>query len=147
MSESNSDNKGFWLSGGDAWARGSAPIAIKQAEHDEIERKTEEFIAAGGKIDYRAPGDSSDFKPKIPQAHNHRACSKVRPPTSKQFQILRLVIDAAEDGIFNRTVIRRQLSDADAGNLQSNLAALVKKGYIEGTGTRNQYKIIKPIDA
>ena len=147
MSESNSDNKGFWLTGGDAWARASASITIKQAEHDEIERQIDEFIAAGGKIDYREPGDSSDFKPKIPQAHNHRICSKIRPPKSKQLQVMRLAIDAAENGIFNRTVIRRRLTDADSGNLQSNLASLVKKGYIEGTGTRNQYKIIKTIDA
>ena len=133
----------------DAWAIECCSTTIKQAARDKLAKDIAAFLAAGGQLDQRTMGETSGENAKthsIMQIPNQNKRTRNRPITSKQKQILRMAMDCAIDGEFNRRDIRKQLGQNDGGNLQCVLQALCKKGYVEPTGVRNFYKIIKTIN-
>ena len=52
MSESNSDNKGFWLTGGDAWAFQSCSPSSRHELREIIKKQVAEYLASGKTIEF-----------------------------------------------------------------------------------------------
>lgn len=134
------------MSSGDDWATASCSVRAKDTERAELQKKMAAFEAAGGMI--VQVDSSANAGLKNPMMRASQASNAIRGsalPTAKQKQIIRIAMQVAEDGIFNRKDLYAHLSENDRGNLQTNIRSLIRKGYFEKTDTKNHYKIIKEI--